>query len=759
MFRTRAAGVRKPVRTRFVRTFLFTLFLVAAVGISMADAGPIGGRVVDPEGRPVAQADVLLLRGSTVVAVATTDSDGRYGPIDVPGGQYDLTVVAPGLRLAPMRVRVAEDAPTHHDLRLTLAAYQEAVVVSAAQIDTTVSRAASSVSVVTSQDVDRLQARSLVDVMAIVPGIAAAPSGTVGAQTSLFPRGGESDYTLVLVDGVPQNGFGGAFDAAHLSLANVERVEVVRGPQSALYGSGAIGGIVHLVTRAGGPPRASLSVEGGGDGTRATTASASAARGPWSFGGGFDWLESEGDGRTFESVGGEVRNDDYTRLVASGSIGWSDSPDRRVRLDVRGGRNERGFPGPYGSDPLGLYGGLDTISRGINRHAAVAASALVRGRGLAHRLQATWSDAWSDYVSPYGTSEDRVDRLTGRYQVDAQAAGIGLSGGAELLRERARNSFITDASFGEIPVERSNLGLFVEARPSLHPRLLVTLGLRSERIERRRLAGDGSRPDFAPSVVWSTNPKLSAAWFLRTGTDGSWLGETTIRASAGTGIKAPTTFDIAFTDNPDLRPERSRSVDVGLEQHIWQSRVRLDATWFRNTYDDLIVAVTQPLAGASRYRTDNIANARSAGLEIGAGWRVAAVLAARASWTWLDTEVLGVDTVPDRAFGFYEVGDPLVRRPRHAGSFELQFTTDRVSALLLVHQRGAMRDLEPNFGSEVVTNPGRAVAALSASVRLARGFELFGRVSNLFDRRYEDVYGFPAAGRRLIVGLRAAAGN
>ena len=82
-----------------------------------------------------------------------------------------------------------------------------------------------------------------------------------------------------------------------------------------------------------------------------------------------------------------------------------------------------------------------------------------------------------------------------------------------------------------------------------------------------------------------------------------------------------------------------------------------------------------------------------------------------------------------------------------------------MSALLLVHQRGAMRDLEPNFGSEVVTNPGRAVAALSASVRLARGFELFGRVSNLFDRRYEDVYGFPAAGRRLIVGLRAAAGN
>src|SRR5690606_41856882 len=176
-----------------------------------------------------------------------------------------------------------------------------------------------------------------------------------------------------------------------------------------------------------------------------------------------------------------------------------------------------------------------------------------------------------------------------------------------------------------------------------------------------------------------------------------------------------------------------------------------------NAYDGLIRAVTPPRAGASRYRADNIATARSAGLEIVAGWRVAAVLAARASGTWRDTEVLGVDTVPDRAFGFYEVGDPLVRRPRHAGSFELQFTTDRVSALLLVHQRGAMRDLEPNFGSEVVTNPGRAVAALSASVRLARGFALFGRVSKLFARRQADVYGFPAARRPPVGGPRHAA--
>src|SRR5690606_30022768 len=103
-------------------------------------------------------------------------------------------------------------------------------------------------------------------------------------------------------------------------------------------------------------------------------------------------------------------------------------------------------------------------------------------------------------------------------------------------------------------------------------------------------------------------------------------------------------------------------VEAGIEQAFWQSRVRVDAAWFRNSYDDLIVAVTQPLAGASRYRTDNIANARSSGLELGAGWRITEALAARASWTRLDTEVLGVDTLPGQGFGYYEVGDALIRR-------------------------------------------------------------------------------------------------
>src|SRR5690606_36389510 len=116
---------------------------------------------------------------------------------------------------------------------------------------------------------------------------------------------------------------------------------------------------------------------------------------------------------------------------------------RRVRIVVRGGHNERGFPGPYGSDPLGLYGGLDTVSRGVNHHASIAASALLRSGGLTHRLHTTLSQAWSDFTSPFGPSEDSTDRVSGRYQVDTRVSAFGVSAVAEWIGERAQSTFIT----------------------------------------------------------------------------------------------------------------------------------------------------------------------------------------------------------------------------------------------------------------------------------------------------------------------------
>jgi outer membrane receptor protein involved in Fe transport len=286
---------------------------------------------------------------------------------------------------------------------------------------------------------------------------------------------------------------------------------------------------------------------------------------------------------------------------------------------------------------------------------------------------------------------------------------------------------------------------------------MVTAGARLERIERRALeSSPGSRPAFPDDVVWSLNPKLAVAWFARGVDAANW---TKLRASAGTGIKPPTGFELAFTDNPGLKPERSRSVDAGIEQAIAGSSLVADATWFFNRYDDLIVAVSRELTSLSRYQTDNIANARSTGLEAGVRWQSGNGLAARAAWTWLDTEVLGLDEQPSAGFGPYKVGEPLVRRPRHQAFGEVAWTRDRGTAFVTIGGRGRMLDLEPNYVSSLFTNPGYAAVSFGGSFTLARHVELFGRVMNALNREYEEAFGFPTLGRRASVGVRIAAGR
>jgi outer membrane cobalamin receptor len=729
---------------------------------SRALADTLRGRVLDPTDRPVAAARVVVLRGQTVVATVDTQADGRFGPVTLAPGAYEVILAAPGLRLAPTAVTIAPDSALDLDLRPVLAAVGESVVVSAAHVDAPSSRVTDSVTVIERQTLEDLQIDSVAEALQQTPGFSVVSSGGPGAVTSLFPRGGESDYTLVLVDGIAQNTFGGDFDAAHLATAGVDRIEVVRGPQGALYGAGATGGIVHIVTAHGGHLRGGAQLEAGGYGTAATSGSIAASRGPWTFGGGLDWLDTDGDDRMLAS-GARVQNDDYERVSGSASLGWSDDPRRRVRLNLQGGRNERGVPGPYGSDPDGQYGGVDIISRGTNENRGAGLNVrFAQGSALFHHADVTWWDAEGRFVSPFGPSSSDTRRMTGRYQLDVAHHRMPVSAGVEWLGERFDSTFVTGETFEPVPVERSSTGVFVETRPALTRTLFVTAGMRLERIERQALETDGfSRPAFAPQVVWSANPKVSIAWMVREGGSAAHpvLGWTKVRLGAGTGIKAPTGFDIAFTDNPDLQPERNRSLDVGLEQSFASSALIADVTWFRNRYDDLIVTVGQTLAGASLYRSDNIANARAQGIELGASVRPLPGLLIRGSWSWLDTDVLGIDQLPGQAPPPYSVGDRLLRRPRASGSLDVRWSSSRASAFASLSGRGAMLDLEPNFASSLHENPGFVTTTLGGSVRMAGGIAIYGRVANALDRDYEDVFGFPARGRSASIGVRVTTGR
>jgi outer membrane receptor protein involved in Fe transport len=294
----------------------------------------------------------------------------------------------------------------------------------------------------------------------------------------------------------------------------------------------------------------------------------------------------------------------------------------------------------------------------------------------------------------------------------------------------------------------------------------VTAGIRLDDIQRDALEADPlgfqPRPTLPDDAVLAANPKIAAAWFARAAA-GSF---TKLRASAGSGIRPPNGFEIASTDNPSLKPERSRSAEFGLDQAFAGGRGLIEATAFFNDYDDLIVAVGS-FRESSRYRTDNISNARSRGVEVAATAR-GRLPAARAidvqlrvSYTRLDTKILAVDragTAPPP----FEVGQALLRRPRHQFSTELLVSAGRGSAFLQGGGRSRALDVEPTLGTfhpGFFDSPGHQVWTAGAAVRVHRSLEIFGRIDNLFDRVYEEALGFPAPGRAAFAGLRVAAGR
>ncbi|HEX2444423.1 MAG TPA: TonB-dependent receptor [Vicinamibacterales bacterium] len=729
--------------------------------VSAAAAG-LRGRALDPEGQPVPGAAILVTRGYEIVAQTTTDSRGEFAIGDLTGDGLLVAASRDGLRAAAVPVDLDGGTEREITLRLEISAISESVIVSAAQVDVPLTRVADSVTAIDAAALEARQIDTLADAMRLVPGVAVSRSGSAGGLTSLFPRGGESDYTLVLIDGVATNAFGGGYDFAHLGSAGVERLEVVRGPQSALYGGGAIGAVVSVVSRRGDPARVDGSIEGGGMDTWRVDGSAAGMHDGWAGSIAAERFESEGFTGSAPATGEVVSNEDYTRHFFTGGGGWHGARGAAVESRVRVAGNERGFPGPYGSNPAGNYGGVDRVSRGMNDELLFSIDGRVpTGERWRHRVLVTFSDLDSEFISifdPDNPTQSESQRVTARFQSDVDVSvPLGVSVGLEFQREQARSTFITGEISQEIPIDRDIAGYFGEARYTAG-RLAATAGVRVEHIRRDALEGDPNafqpRPTFDEDTVWSTNPRVSALWLLRSPDDSGW---TKLRASAGTGIRPPTAFEIAFTDNPGLQPERSVSFDGGIEHAFARGAAVASATFFFNDYDDLIVAVGRSFADASRYRTDNIANARARGLEIAASWRARGV-AVSGNYTFLDTEILSVDRAPGQAPSPFEVGDPLIRRPRHQGVVDVTVRRGRLTAFTVGTARGEVLDVEPSFGASggLFEAPGYLVMSAGASFLITRGVSAYARVANLFDEDYEEAYGFPSPGRTGFIGVRVA---
>jgi outer membrane cobalamin receptor len=758
----------RPAAARLFPSILLTIGLASLASPRVALADTSSGRVVDPSGRPVAGA-LVLVDGPLGTHAVPTDADGRF---PLPSGRpatYRLLVKATGLAADPVTFRVPGDLAVPLTITLRVAPISEAVVVLASQVPRPLSETPSTSTVVPRDEIEARQLETTADALRTMPGVTVARSGGRGALTSVFPRGGESDYTLVIIDGMRANTFGGGFDFSLLPFGDVAQVEVARGPQSALFGSDAIGGAILVTTRHGGPATASASIDGGSEHTWHQRAGGAVTRGEWAFGGGAERSSSDGFTGVAPASGERVSNDDWRSTNVAGSVGWTRGDATAVRGDVRWLDADRGNPGPFGSNPIGVFPGVDTVARGSDTDTQAGLSAhmpwghVLEGR-VQQRFQFTVADLdntyryFDSFANQNAESTLQTRRVTARAQTDVVAsASTGVSVGVEALSERARNTFVVGEQGQPVPIKRQNIGTFAEVRQDLGARASVTAGIRVEHIDRNALEGDPSgfppRPTFPDDVVTSVNPRVTgtvALWRDARGTV-----RTRAHASAGTGIRPPDAFEIGFTDNPSLKPERSRSTDVGVS-HLITNQLTVDATYFHNRYDDLIVAVGS-FSNVSRFKTDNISNARARGLELSSSWRGPRGLTARAAYTFMPTEVLAVDR-SDTAPPPFTVGDPLIRRPRHQGSLDLLWTSGPISAFAEARARGRVLDVEPNFGTfgGLFRAPGFVVVDTGASWRLKPSLELYARGLNLLDRPYEEVYGYPALGRSFVGGVRVA---
>ncbi|MBZ5596419.1 MAG: TonB-dependent receptor [Acidobacteriia bacterium] len=710
------------------------LFLLCAAAMTQAET--VQGKVVDPSGAVIPGARVAAVNRVGVMAQAVSDAAGAFQVSVADGIGANLLVTAPGFETKSVPLAQAGV------ITLAIAPQDDSVTVAGSTMDIPLSQQGSSVSIIPREEIAGRNEAQAIDLIRYLPGLSVAATGARGAQASVFMRGGDYDFNLVEINGVPIDWFGGIVDFAHVPTDFLDHIEVIRGPQSAVYGAYANSGVVNFVTRS---PQENAEFEALAEG---------GSHYERRFGlGGSGTLRGFGIGAYLSRLDddGPVANGDYHNqnlfLTLTHNTG-------RQSFAANGNFNasDVGEPGPYGSDPAHLFTGLDLISRSrvnlsnYGAHYQIDATPRVRQELFASIF---WSNSF--YVSPYGDSYN--DNYRGQLEertVLSVTSHYTMAFGYAFAREELRNTYINDPSAGVFPLERNQQGIYWENRFEFGGRLFVNAGAREEIIQTGRIAADPvvGRPEFPRDTILKLNPKLAVAYALREGTR--------LHVSAGTGIRPPSGFELAFTDNPRLQPERTASFDAGIEQRLFHNHVSLDATYFYNRYYDLIVVLGGSLTHLSSFQSDNLANSRAQGAEFAVRFRPARWISVAGAYTFLDSEILSLRGSTNLAPQYFVVGQPLARRPRHSGTMVATFSRGKLSANATGYFRGKALDVEPNYGPAygVFYNPGFANFGLNVNYALTRGVTLYGNLRNALNWRYEEALGFPSPLLNFVSGVK-----
>jgi vitamin B12 transporter len=623
------------------------------------------------------------------------------------------------------------------------------VIVTAFRYETPISRSGSSITVIGNDILQGASPGTLTNVMRAVPGANVIESGGTGATAEVRLRGAETGHTLVLINGVRVNDSATARDEFDFSLLDpdlIERIEVLRGPQTALYGSDAMGGVVNIITKkATAGTSLQASVEGGSYGTFAQSLGASLRSGDFSIAASGSHFRTEG----FSRVGDRDSDERDGSEKWSGTFRAAYRPAGQPHLEFEAtGTDQRSDydgapPNPTGSCPAGSACFLAKVSAAANARNTVEKrllSGYTRLSGTAfdgaydQSLTAFATIATRHNRQPPSTTFDFRSTVTGaEYQGIADLSRWGtLLIGSRIEHEVAAYE-ATGFGFTSFDSARTFYALFAQNEVSFAERLHVSFGGRY----------DG---EFEGAEGFLTGRATAAYELAETGSR--------LRASVGTGAKRPTAYQVAnnlyaaaaypsLPIDTDLAPEKSTGVDAGIDQTLLDGRITLSATAFWMRFRDLLDFVTVPSppapAGVFDVYYQNVRNAQMAGVELSAGAAIVpGVLQASGGYTYLLARNL-------------DTGKLLERRPMHSATAALTYTGIEGFEATLSATYVGMRF---NRAREVQPLPPYTRLDLAVAYEINPNLRLFGRVDNLTNATYQDPGGYNTAGLSVYAGLK-----
>jgi vitamin B12 transporter len=606
------------------------------------------------------------------------------------------------------------------------------IIVTGARAPISADNIGSAVTVITRDDIESRQARYVSDLLRAVPGFAVSHSGVLGSQTQVRVRGSEANHVLVLIDGVRANdpATGDEFRWEYLAAANIERIEVVRGPQSALWGSDAIGGVVHIITRSGvDAKKVGGYFESGSGNTMNSAVNGGFGNDKWSVGLGIERLTTDG---TNISRSGDERDDSE---LTNGTLNARYQPTDSVTVNF-GARSVDAWSQFDAVDYVvtGLPVDSDIATDSTQNYAQLGATLGTPDSRIRHHLITRYFDSDNrNIVDGLEDSSSAADRTTLSYQADI---GIG-ENLLSLALEHERTSFeqrgavIWDDPNQDQEMDVTSAVVDFQGRPSENITWLLS-------------ARFDDYSDFDEALTG----RVSVAWNV--GED------TTLRANIGTGQKTPTFterygyFPGSFEGNPNLKPERSTSYDVGIDRQLGDS-LSIQLSAFRQDLEDEINGYYCGNPWPAPCTAINMdGSSERSGAELGARWNATDRIGISGTYTYTDSK--DGDNAAE------------LRRPRHAGSVQadLSFLESRGRIALAADYGGTRQDVFfppwPN-PSEIVNLENYWLLDLTAQYQLNDTVKLFARGTNLLDTEYEQVYGYRTPGRAGYAGIQVNFGQ